>query len=238
MSIIISSNSFVSANNKVYKQSLPTNVKNIQADSNTCVKNAQCFSSHFYVSFGKFHKIGETIVTDKASGKKQKALIFSDKYGDFERVKLSIKGKEAGYIDLDFSQEEGRIPDDVLFKTNKATEVVHLCSTMGDEYTGIGTALMKIAFLESVKNGCGGALWLNAEKGYARGITGHRTLESPVPFYYKFGMRATNSVTDRIINDCIRSSDFENLPDKINLYLTEKSIEKLFDELISNNENN
>ena len=187
---ILSNNYCQSINNQKINNTAFKLKESIAGNQAVLSKYNQSLPACYPIAFGKYKNVGETYVVDRATGEKQIAIIQRDSVGDFANIKLKIKGKEAGIMELHFSNDGDNLPDSIINKNKVSAEVIHLRSIKGDKYSGIGTALMKIAFLESVKNGCRGNLWLCAEKGYGRSMSKYRSDESPIPFYYKLGMRA------------------------------------------------
>ena len=89
----------------------------------------------------------------------------------------------------------------------------------GEQYAGIGSALLSVAVDESKKYGRKGALWLVSEEGYARTYSAYRRNESPIPFYYKLGFKALDKKVDQIIKEGINSSNYNKLPRSVVLLL-------------------
>ena len=89
----------------------------------------------------------------------------------------------------------------------------------GEQYAGIGSALLSVAVDESKKYGRKGALWLVAEEGYARTYSAYRRNESPIPFYYKLGFKTLDKEVHQIIKEGINSSNYNKLPRSVVLVL-------------------
>jgi len=180
--------------------------------------------SNFCLSFGKYRKVGDVVLINKDTEKPVVASLRKEKIGDFVSYKIFTGKEEAGYMDM---EKEALFPEGDYVLTepdNVIPKVSHLRSLLGDKYSGIGTSLINAAVKESLNSGKNGSLWLNAEKGYARGFSQYRSDENPIPFYYKLGFRAVEPGVDKFIKKCLENSDYRNLPDSALLLLTPDAI--------------
>ncbi len=224
---IILNNSYIGKRNTDYKLN-KKNLAEYKKHEVPAVSNAKiplaALKSNFCLSFGKYKKVGEVVLVNKDTEKPVVASLRKEKIGDFISYKIFTGKEEAGYMDMDCDAlfPEG---DYVLTEPdNVIPEVSHLRSLLGDKYSGIGTSLINAAVKESLKAGKNGSLWLNAEKGYARGFSSYRSDENPIPFYYKLGFRAVEPGVDKFIQKCLENSDYRNLPDSALLLLTPNAI--------------
>lgn len=206
------------------------------ADSSQIVNSysLENLQARYIPSFKAYRKTGKTTVIDKKTGYEVPADIKKEKIGDFVSFKLMIGRKEAGFLDMYCNSV---FPEDkyVLTEpTNNIPEVRHLRSILGEDYAGIGTALIKTAIQESCNNGGLGNLWLESEKGYERTLVPYRSDENPIPFYYKMGFVSPNTDIDEFIKSCLKKTDYLKLPDSTLLLLTPESRNYWLEKLVSN----
>ncbi|MDD3236952.1 MAG: hypothetical protein PHV37_02500 [Candidatus Gastranaerophilales bacterium] len=188
-------------------------------------------ANYMPIAFGSLKKLGETQVIEKSTGKKQKALLKYDEIGDYTQIKMTVKGKEAGFLDIYIPADTMDI-EDYIDEKALTSEIRHLRSLMGDKYLGIGSALVKAAFSISNKKGCANPLWLEAEKGYAKTLAPYRSDENPIPFYYKLGFEAFDDREDDYIKSCFANGALNMLPESCQLMLSDEAKEKWIQELI------
>lgn len=184
------------------------------------------------VSFGRFSKVGEVDLVERKSGRIQKAILKKDSVYGYTQLKLIVKGKEAGFLDM-CSPLEPKYPA-LMDRCSELSEVLHIRSLMGDKYSGIGTALMDSAIQISRKNGTLGNLCLYAETGYAKGLSAYRRGESPLPFYYNYGFFAVDPKIDSIIKTGLSSKEFDKLPPSALLVLSSEARDRKVNDLINN----
>ena len=219
-----------SVNNLLYTKNISSNscAKKNLSKQQTQEKNeisvseipAYALKSNYCPSFGRFRKTGEIVLIDKSTEKPVMASLYKEKTGDYISYKIYTGREEAGFMDMNC---EALFPEGDYVLTepdNSLPRVFHLRSVLGNKYSGIGTALINAAIEESYKAGKNGCLWLNSEKGYARGYSPYRSNENPIPFYYKLGFRAVNPAVDELIQICIENSNYKSIPDSALLLLT------------------
>ena len=177
--------------------------------------------ANFLPSFGRLRNVGTVTLTDRNTKMPVKATVKKDSFGSSDFQYQLYMGKEClGYMDLlcdSLFPEDLYVisePDDIF------PEIRHLRSLRGDKYEGIGSSLVSIAVEESRKRRKGGAVWLSTEKGYAREMSNYRKDENPIPFYYKLGFRAVDSKVDKLIQECIKNTDYNKLPPSALLLLS------------------
>ncbi len=228
-------------------------INGVQSPGESAVKRPEdipfyAFKSKYCPSFGKYKKTGDVYLIDRKTGDNVKASLRKETIGKYySSFKIYTERKEAGYLEMEndalFSDDEGYVLTEgdnyVLTKEVDSIlpKVLHLRSLRGDEYAGIGTALVNAAVQESLKKGKNGYLWLAAEKGYDYSSSLYRSGENPIPFYYKLGFKAVNPVTDEFIKHCLEQSKYNELPDSAILLLTPGAIKaknKYFAEKYSN----
>ncbi|MCD7740510.1 MAG: GNAT family N-acetyltransferase [Candidatus Gastranaerophilales bacterium] len=185
---------------------------------------SEALKANFTPLFGKLRKVGDVELIDRKSGNTVKASLKKEQTGDYVLYKI-FKGKdEAGYIDIN---KKSLFPEGDYVLTepdNVIPEIKHLRSLKGNEYAGIGTALVKAAVDESIKDGKGGCLWARTEKGYAYNLSGYRQNENPIPFYYKMGFKSISPKTDKYIQECIKTSEYDKLPNSSILLLSSQTV--------------
>ena len=179
-------------------------------------------------SFGKYKTIGYTYLKDNDTEAIKKVLIQKENQGNYGSFRVMIDRKEAGRMDIKYDAVQPDMPKITAVKEDcEIPEVRHIRSYLGDKYKGIGTTLMNVAVLESKRAGKGGRLWLSAEKGYDFASSKHRSMESPIPFYYKLGFRCPDEKTDKEIIKNTQEKKYENLPDEALLSLDENNVSVL-----------
>ena len=88
---------------------------------------------------------------------------------------------------------------------------------------------MHTAVQESKKYGRNGAIWLNAETGYAYQVSKHRSNQSPIPFYYKLGFIAPDEKVHQHILKCLEAKQYNMLPEEAILLLPSDRVHILED---------
>lgn len=195
-------------------------------DSFNCSENR--VNSVYLPSFCKYKTIGYTFLKDKDTDQLKKVVIQKENQGNYGSFRAMIDRKEAGRMDIKYEAVQPDMPKITAVKEDcEIPEVRHIRSYLGDKYKGIGTTLMNVAVLESKRVGKGGRLWLSAEKGYDFASSEHRSMESPIPFYYKLGFRCTDEKTDKEILKNTQEKKYENLPDEALLSLDENNVRVL-----------
>ncbi len=177
------------------------------------------------VSFGAFKKIGTVEITDRKTNKLVTVDLKSEDFGDYTMFKLFSKGQELGFIDIISSCSKNSSNNSESLAKNSTT-IVHLRSYKGNEYSGIGTALMKAAINKAIKNNCADEISLYAETGYQYAFSPYRSNESPIPFYYKLGFEATDLKTDEKIRNLIARERYDLLPSMVFLKLSDEELKK------------
>ena len=224
-------------NNFINISSNTVNKKNLKNSMSLPVSNisAENYIANYLPSFGKYKKISDVLLRERETGKLVAGELKRDKYGsDLFSYKIFIKGKEAGYMDLNceslFPEDKYVVPE----ADNVFPEIQHLRSLEGDKYSGIGTALVNAAIDESIKRGKNGSVWLTSEQGYASSFSDYRKNENPIPFYYKLGFRTLNPNRDKYIQNCLRFSQYSMLPSSEVLILTSEAVKARNKELTEN----
>ena len=183
-------------------------------------------NANYLPSFGKYKKVADVTLIDKDTEMPVKASLRKEKTGDFISFQIITGRKdEAGFLHMDIDPLPVRgeyIPRNKNGET--LPEVSHLRSIQGDKYKGIGTTLIKAAINESLRAGKKGELFLRAETGYGSCYSDYRKNESPIPFYYKMGLKAENKEIDKFIQDCIKNVDYKSLPPSALLVLSEEAV--------------
>lgn len=182
------------------------------------------YKANFMPSFGKLKKVKNIQLQEKATDKIVNASLYNDKIGDFYIYKLMVGRKEAGFMDMDIGSVLPKKYCSSPQTDNNIPEVKHLRSLLGDKYSGIGTELINVAVEESIKKGKNGALWLNAETGYASMFSDYRSDENPIPFYYKLGFKSLDKDIDDLIKKSLEANDYENLPEDATLILSSQDV--------------
>lgn len=218
----------------VSSNSRTRNVSDMKQNDELVKPSCVNLQARYMPSFAGYRKAGETTVIDKKTGLKVPAAIQKEKTGDFLSLRLMVGKKEAGFLDMYcnsvFPEDSYVLPE----PTNSMPEVRHLRSILGNDYSGIGTALIKTAIQESCNNGGFGNLWLESEKGYEKTLTSYRSNENPIPFYYRMGFISPNEDIDKQIKTCLKKTDYLKLPESTLLLLTPESRNYWIEELISN----
>ena len=194
--------------------------------------NYEHVKANFIPSFNGYKKIGTVQLKERDTDDNVTAVVKKERIGDFISLKLFVKNKEAGYLDMEC---DSVLPnsDYALDKpSNIIPQIHHIRSIQGDKYKGIGTALIKTAIQESWNNGGFGNLWLVTETGYAKGYSKYRSNENPIPFYYKTGFESPDDTTDKLIKNCLEKQEYSKLPDSVLLMLTNEAKNKWSKELI------
>lgn len=203
-----------------YKQSFAETTSSVNNNTSGAGVPAYAYKSNFMPSFGKFRKIQNISLLDKDTQKPVNASLLRDSIGDYVQFKVIVDRKEAGYLDMCvasiFPEKDFLCPE----SDNNIPEVSHLRSLLGDKYYGIGTELINAAIDESSKNGKNGALWLNAEQGYAHSLSRYRRYENPIPFYYKMGFRSLDEDVDSLIKKSMDQCNLALLPETAVLILS------------------
>ena len=194
--------------------------------------NSEHVRANFIPSFDGYKKVGTVQLKQRSTDNNVAAIVKKERIGDFISLKLYVKNKEAGFLDM---KCDSVLPnnDYTLDKpSNIIPQILHLRSIQGDKYKGIGTALIKTAIQESWNNGGFGNLWLRTETGYAYSYSPYRSNENPIPFYYKVGFESPDYSTNKLIKDCIEKKEHSKLPNSVLLMLTDEAKNKWTKELI------
>lgn len=196
--------------------SLPKNIKSVSQNNIP----ASIYKANFVPSFGKFRKVGDVTILNRDTGRTVRASLQKESIGNtYHRFRVLVNNEEVGFMALDCDAifEEN---DFVLSEPdNNIPKVTMLRTLKGEQYAGIGSALLNVAVDESKKYGRKGALWLVAEEGYARTYSAYRRNESPIPFYYKLGFKTLDKELHKMIKEGINSSNYNKLPRSVVLVL-------------------
>lgn len=187
--------------------------------------SSENIKANFLPSFGKFKTVDYAYVIDKDTDKYKKAKLQKEMQGDYGCYKLVIAKEEAGRMDIKYDSpfpEEDMLPESETDKN--FPEVRHLRSFLGNKYSGIGTVLINRAILDSKNAGKNGKLWLSAESGYDYSSSSYRSLESPIPFYYKLGFKSPDESVDKEIQKYIDKKRYNMLPEEALLILPEENV--------------
>lgn len=185
---------------------------------------ASVYKANFLPSFGKYKRIANISLLNKKSNSYVNASLLKEEIGDYSYFKIMVGNREAGYLDMDCDAifpENGYLCPEL---DNNIPQIKHIRSLLGDEYYGIGTALINAAVDESVKKGKDGAVWCVTSKGYARTFSPYRSNENPIPFYYKLGFRSLDNNIDKLIKESISDGNYDNLPDSTVLILSSQDV--------------
>lgn len=133
-------------------------------------------------------------------------------------------GKKEG---VEFLEETGRLPEYYLKETQRGRKLnlkpyIHV-SDLEAKKKGVkaGTKLMKQALADSLKQGTGGRILLDAEC--------MDNIHSPIPFYFKLGFRSVNPKINELAKNCIISGEEFPLDIGTKMYLPKENIKHLLD---------
>lgn len=144
-----------------------------------------------YTDYIETHLAGETAIKERETKKPVKTFITKENKGNVSEFMMFKDNKKLGYLRVDnASPIQTGIPSYIEKAPNKVLEVLILTSYKGDEYSGIGTELIKTAIEESKNRGFEGHIILRANNRLREEFVGYRKNESPVPFYYNFGFES------------------------------------------------
>ncbi|MBE7704293.1 MAG: GNAT family N-acetyltransferase [Cyanobacteria bacterium SIG29] len=181
---------------------------------------SSAYKANFLPSFGKYKRIANIPLLNKKTNNYVNASLLKEEVGDYSCFKIMVGSREAGYLNMNCDAifpENGYLCPEL---DNNIPEIKQIRSLLGDEYYGIGTALINAAVDESEKKGKDGAVWCVASKGYARTFSPYRANENPIPFYYKLGFRSLDNDIDKLIKKSISSGNHYDLPDSTVLILS------------------
>lgn len=131
-------------------------------------------------------------------------------------------GKQEG---IEFLEETGRLPEYYLKEAQHGRKLnlkpyIHV-SDLEAKKKGVkaGTKLMKQALADSLKQGTGGRILLDAEC--------MDNVHSPIPFYFKLGFRSVNPEINELAARCINTGLEFPLDIGTKMYLPKENIEHL-----------
>ncbi len=196
----------------------------IKTNKNSLESEVSC--GGFSPSFGRFKEVKKIILKEKESGNNTVASLKREEKKEDETIDYKIfkNNEEAGYIRININPEfADNDPISIQGKYQYTPEVKYLRSLLGNKYSGIGTALIEAAKNESKSLGQGGALFTFAVLGFASKASEYRSMENPIPFYYKMGFRAETEKENEIIVNCLKNGDYNSLPEEAYLYLPKEN---------------
>lgn len=222
-------NKFSLQQNRTQKERTTNSPSKNYESKNISSFSADTIKANFCPTFGRFRLVDRVLLQNKNTMFLEPANIVKENYGQTSVFKAMVNKKEAGYMHLKF---DAIIPERdflVMESDNNIPEVTHLRSILGEDYSGIGTCLLHTAVQESKKYGRNGALWLNAETGYAYQLSKHRSNQSPIPFYYKLGFISPDEKIHNQILKCLENGQYNYLPSDVILLLPSDRVHILED---------
>ncbi|MBQ3642795.1 hypothetical protein II906_12860 [bacterium] len=213
------------------KSSLNSNSQAMQEDF--CAYNAENLKANFITFKGNFRILEDVVLYDKVEKKYVKASMQMREDGNLEEYQI-IKGNDKlGYM---YMNPKAEIIEEIsnetrygLKDTDKIAKIAKLRSIEGDRYSGIGTQFVKKAIERSLSLGQMGAVGVTACRYFDTAASDYRKNDSPIPFYYKMGFKAADSVINDAINIALDFNMQDLFPRCAFLVLTPKNVRNFYD---------